>query len=68
MTTSQITWHKPADLLPDADTSVLLGLDVDGIKTSCEGFLDGDTWRDTDAMPLDARHVRCWAQLPECPL
>ena len=37
MTTTQITWHKP-DNLPDAQTNVLIALNVDGIRTSCEGF------------------------------
>ncbi len=41
MTTSTITWHPPTNL-PDAETNVLLGIDVDGIKTSCEGFLSDD--------------------------
>ncbi len=68
MTTSTITWHRPADKLPDADTSVLVGLSIDGLRTSCEGFLDGDQWRDCDAMPLDDAYVAAWAEMPECPL
>lgn len=37
MTTSQITWHKPTNH-PDADIRVLIGLNVDGIRDSCEGY------------------------------
>ena len=32
-----LTWHKPT-ALPDAETNVLVGLNVDGIRTSCEGY------------------------------
>lgn len=72
MTTSQITWHPPTNP-PDAETNVLLGLDVDGIKTSCEGFLSDDMhgnpcWYDVTAQPIEGKQVMCWAELPECPL
>jgi len=72
MTTSTITWHSPSDP-PDAETNVLIGLDVDGIKTSCEGFLsttpdDRPCWYDVTAQPLEHGHVQCWAEMPECPL
>ena len=71
MTTSTITWHAP-DNLPDAETNVLIGLNVDGIRTSCEGFIsttpdDRLCWYDVTAMPLEHRHVTGWAELPEGP-
>ena len=55
MTTSTITWHSP-DNPPDADTNVLIGLNVDGIRTSCEGFLDSSPHApstDADGAPND---------------
>jgi hypothetical protein len=71
MTTSTITWHKPT-ALPDADTAVLVGLDVDGIRTSCEGYFgcnpDGrEFWYDSNDQPLDSKHVTGWCELPEGP-
>lgn len=72
MTTSTIQWHSPSDP-PDVETNVLIGLDVDGIKTSCEGFLSDDMhgnacWYDVTAQPLDHAHVIGWAELPACPI
>jgi hypothetical protein len=55
MTTTQITWHKP-DNLPDAQTNVLIALNVDGIRTSCEGFIDSSPHApstDADGAPND---------------
>lgn len=73
MTTTTITWTPVADGLPDAESNVLLGIDVDGIKTSCEGFLSDDMhgnpcWYDVTAQPLPHEQVVAWADLPECPL
>ena len=70
---STITWRKLADGLPDAETNVIVGLNVDGLKTSCEGFISADhlgneQWYDVCAVPLEHEHVRCWADLPESPL
>lgn len=72
VTTSTITWH-PASEPPDAESNVLIALNVDGIKTSCEGFIsttpdDRECWYDVTAQPLPHEHVRYWADLPECPL
>lgn len=56
MTTSQITWHSP-DNYPDAETNVLIGLNVDGIRTSCEGFIDSSPHApstDADGAPNDS--------------
>lgn len=68
MTTSTITWTRPSDQLPGDETNVLVGLLIDGLRTSCEGFhLDGH-WYDVCAVPLDDAHVIGWADMPECPL
>ena len=56
MTTSTITWH-PATNYPDAETNVLIGLNVDGIRTSCEGFIDSSPHApstDADGAPNDS--------------
>jgi len=71
MNTSTITWHAP-DNLPDAKTNVLIGLNVDGTRTSCEGFLSTDSddrpcWYDVTAEVIDPAHITGWAELPEGP-
>lgn len=69
MTTSTITWHRPSDGLPDDETNVLLGLRLpDGRRTSCEGFRDGDCWRDVCAVEIEDAEVIAWAELPRCEL
>jgi hypothetical protein len=60
---SKVTWIPIEKSLPDVDTNVLLGLD-DGF--SCEGFLDGEQWRDVLALPMDC--VVAWADMPRCEL
>lgn len=67
MTTSTITWHKPANY-PDADVRVLIGLNIDGASECYEGFYDGELWHDSCAMPQDADDVIAWAAMPECAL
>lgn len=67
MTTSTITWH-PATDCPDAETNVLIGLHIDGLRTSTAGFFDGDVWRDSDARSIPESLIVGWAHLPECPL
>lgn len=60
MTTSTITWHPVAEKLPDDDLLVLLsGSDA------TMGFLDGDSWCDETAMPIDA--PAWWAHFPPGP-
>lgn len=66
-----LTWHPPTNP-PDADTNVLVGLNVEGIRTSCEGFLSTDMhdqacWYDVTAQPIEHRHVTGWAEMPEGP-
>lgn len=64
MSAVTITW-TPADprSMPDAETNVLLGLS-DGF--SCEGFFDGEIWRDVTAMPIEDAKVVAWADMPMC--
>jgi len=61
--TTTITWTPITERLPDDESTVLLGL-ADGF--SCEGFLDGDQWRDVCATPLLAGEVTHWAEMPRC--
>lgn len=46
---------------PDVDTNVLLFLS-DG--STCEGFLDDETWRDVTADPIEDAEVVGWAPMP----
>lgn len=55
-----LTWHKPGNL-PDAQTNVLIGLNVNGIRTSCEGYIDSSPHApatDRDGAPHD--DGMCW--------
>ena len=57
-------WHRTADCLPDADTTVLLWVEEpDGAQDWLSGWLDGDTWRDSTAMPLENTRVLYWAEV-----
>lgn len=58
------TWIDAATALPDADTLVLLALNDDDVWP---GFLDGDTWRYTDAMPITSERVTHWMSMPAPP-
>lgn len=51
--------------MPDADTNVLLGLSG---GSSCEGFFDGDLWRDVTGWPIGGEDgdVVAWADMPAC--
>lgn len=61
MLTETITWHTPAERLPDADLTVIVRT-VDCEEPVWLGALDGDQWRDVDGMPITV--VR-WADLPK---
>lgn len=61
MTTSTITWQPVDKGLPDAETNVMLGL-ASGF--TCEGFCDGEAWRDVTAMPIEDDAVCAWAAMP----
>lgn len=60
-----LEWIAVGDKLPDADTTVLVALTDDEVWTA---YLDGDTWRDTSGMPIDAARIVYWAHMPKTPL
>jgi hypothetical protein len=55
----------PAASLPDADTTVLLALSDGEVW---QGYLDGETWRDTSAMPIASARVTHWMHTPAHPV
>lgn len=57
-------WIPVANRLPDADLTVLVAL-ADG--EVWPAYLDGETWRYVDAMPIEATHVTHWRDMPEAP-
>lgn len=57
-------WIEVAAALPDADTLVLLALNDDDVWP---GFLDGDTWRYVDAMPIAFERVTHGMHMPPAP-
>lgn len=61
MTTETITWH-PISEPPDSDLTVMIFPDPDG--EAWLGFLDGETWRYADGMPVTPTH---WANVPKGP-
>lgn len=62
MPTSTIEWRRPADRLPDDDTTVLASIDGEVFDAWLDG---GDEWRDASGMP--ARTPDWWAHMPEAP-
>lgn len=60
VTTSTITWKPVAEGLPDADSNVLLGLSS---GFTCEGFWDGEVWRDVTAVEIEDA-VCAWSEMP----
>ena len=58
-----IEWHRAADVLPDADTTVLV-IEAGEVEV-WPGYLDGDVWRNADGFPLAT--VLFWAHMPEGP-
>ncbi len=71
MTASTITRHKPTNY-PDADVRILIGLNFDGIRDSCEGYYgcnpDGrESYYTVDDQPIEHHHVTGWAEMPEGP-
>lgn len=61
--TETIEWHRADEVLPDADTDVLVI--QQGEVEVYAGFLDGDQWRSADGWPLPG--VLFWADMPEGP-
>lgn len=60
MTTHTITWRPVADGLPDTESNVLLGLSS---GFTCEGFWDGEAWRDVTAVEIEDA-VCAWSEMP----
>jgi hypothetical protein len=61
-----IHWREVGpDTMPYAGTNVLLGLST---GHSCEGFFDGELWRDVTGWPIEGEDddVVAWADLPAC--
>ena len=57
-----LSWHSVTDALPDADLTVLLWVETGGESDWVSGWLDGDTWRDSTAMPV-AGAVTHWREV-----
>ena len=57
-----LSWHSVTDALPDADLTVLLWVETGGESDWVSGWLDGDTWRDSTAMPV-AGQVTHWSEV-----
>jgi hypothetical protein len=68
MTTETINWHRVADGLPDASTTVLMAVqDADGIEVY-QGFYEGSYWHDASAWLIrPPQVVTAWADMPEGP-
>ena len=62
MITETLTWH-PVASPPDSDTTVLI-FDRTASEPVWLGYLDGDTWRNTEGYPMCPTH---WAPTPEGP-
>ena len=61
--TELLTWHAVTDALPDADLTVLMWVEEpDGGRDWFSGWLDGDVWRDSTAMPVAGR-VTHWSDV-----
>lgn len=58
------TWIPISSALPDADTLVLVAFVDEDVWPA---YLDGDTWRDTSAMPIKDDRITHWMHLPEAP-
>ena len=58
-----IEWHRADEVLPDADTDVLVI--QPGEAEVWPGYLDGDQWRTSDGFPMAA--VLFWADMPKGP-
>lgn len=57
-------WNSIDTTVPDDETLVLLALDDGEVWP---GYRDGDTWRDSGAMPLTEPRVTHWMHLPAAP-
>lgn len=62
MTTEALNWQPPLPL-PDADTDVIVSLDIDGALETYEAHHDGECWRDSTGMNILVP-VTAWAHKP----
>lgn len=63
MKTETITWHElPADGMPDAELTVLISTERDGVES---GWFDGTDWRWCESGGIVAEPVQAWAEMPE---
>lgn len=63
MKTENITWHElPHDGMPDAELTVLLSTEHQGVDT---GWFDGTDWRWCESGGIVAERVQAWAEVPE---
>jgi ParB-like chromosome segregation protein Spo0J len=60
-----LEWIPVASQLPDADLTVLFALSEGEVWL---GYLDGDTWRYADAMPVALERVAYWTNVPAAPI
>lgn len=73
MSTESITWHKPADRLPDDDYTVFIEVahhDTDGSFDHSEVLAatkDGDLWRPIETCSPTTGTVIAWADWPVGP-
>jgi hypothetical protein len=60
----QITFHAP-HVHPDADSSVLVSIEVEGVLEVWDGHWDGQAWiDDTRGVPF-SWPVTAWAEKPD---
>jgi ParB-like chromosome segregation protein Spo0J len=59
-----VEWIAVNTKLPDADTTVLIALSEGEVWL---GYLDGETWRYADAMPIALEAVTHWMHVPAVP-
>lgn len=62
MHTETITWHTPAERMPDIDTTVLLRMPENYSEPVWPGFFTGEVWCDESSMVVD--QPLAWAEMP----
>lgn len=62
MTTETITWITDGSL-PDADTTVLVEVEIPGGTDTFTGYFDGQAWIDCTGWPCP-HPVISWADMP----
>lgn len=62
MKTETINWHElPQDGMPDADLTVLLSTEQQGVNP---GWYDGENWRWCESGGVVGEPVQAWADMP----